>query len=199
MTMEAGKWYMITTPFAALADGESRTINDVYAVEGFDTNDKLYTLTSSGTFKIHHWYNRGENKGWSTSSFRWEQDTEPLTLGQAVYIKKGVEGSISLAGKVESVTVPFGSDEGNQWAMVGIQWPEKALLNDLVWTNVTVADKLYRLNADGTFRIHHWVERNGQAGWSTSSFTLIPDTTPLTIGEALYINKRSSSVATVSH
>ncbi len=50
MAMEAGKWYMVGTPFSALSDTTERRVNDVFALEGFADGDVLYTLSEGGTF-----------------------------------------------------------------------------------------------------------------------------------------------------
>ena len=198
MTMEAGKWYMIGTPFSALSDAAERKVNDAFALEGFADGDVLYTLPEGGTFSIHYWYDRGENRGWSISKLKWLPDERVLSLGEAVYIKKGTDGTLSFAGKVEAVKVPFGAEEGNAWGMVAPQWPEEKLLSDLKWENVTGNDKLYRMNADGSFSIRHWYSRNGQEGWSTSKVSWRPDSVPLAVGEAVYINKQSPAVGSIS-
>jgi hypothetical protein len=202
--MQANCWYMVATPFASLDEAKlaGATINQLYRDAGFTTGDVLYFANAQGTFIPRYWIQGAtlETSGWSTRSNRLAEDTTTiLKPGQAVYIKKTADGVVTFSGAVKALPAEFGLSEGNAWAMVTPIWPEGTkLLNDFTWTGVESNDVLYRLK-DGNFVPRYWIQgaTPETSGWSTRSNRLAADTTPLAVGEGVYINKKSSGIATV--
>jgi hypothetical protein len=203
ITMEAGKWYMVATPFAALDDAllEGATLNQLYGNAGFATGDTLYVLIN-GLFQPRYWIQgtTAETTGWSTRPTRLVEDPALVKPGQSVYISKGSAGDIVLAGAVKALPAEFGLEEGEAWAMVTPIWPaDTKLLNDFTWTGVEAGDTLYRVTDAGVFIPLYWIQgaTPETSGWSTRPTRLVADTKPLSVGEGVYINKRSKGVATV--
>ena len=191
--MQAGKWYQIGTPFVALEDGVTPTLNTVFT-DGFSVGDSVRILDPSRGIFIPYYWNQAQN-GWSES-------TRPnaalasveLAIGEAVYIQKASAGVVTLKGKVEATQVEFGTEEGQSWNQVVLVWPQKTSLNEIAWEGMGLGDTLYLLNdgADGQIFVpYYWNTR--QNGWcdSTRPNASLVDV-DIDVGQAMYINKQTS-------
>ena len=198
--MEAGKWYQVGSPFVALDGSATFTLNEAFP--GFAEGDRLYLATAEGGYSFRYWKvnaTTGE-AGWSTSRNVYREDTTEFPTGMAVYIYKGVTGTITLSGAVDTVTNSFGSDLGNAWNLVALPWPEAKKLSDFTWTGCADGDRLFISTPDGGFSFRYWKENasTGAAGWSTSRNVYREDATLIEPGVAVYINKASVGVGSVT-
>ena len=198
ITMEADGWYQLGSPFAQLDGAETFTLNEAFP--GFADGDLLYMATAEGGYRVRHWKASGDNEGWSTSRNRYSEDAAEYPQGMAVYIYKKTAGSVILSGAVQAATNSFGSDAGNAWSLVALPWPEAKKLSDYIWTGCADGDVLYLASPDGGVKARYWKVNasEGTAGWSTSRNAYRADSTILEPGVAVYINKASSGVGSVT-
>ena len=197
--MKAGKWYQIGNPFVELEDGSVPTLNTVFT-DGFGAGDTLYLLPigSSTYLPARMWaddYN--DQTGWFNSGDL-SYDNTALSSGQAIFIKKVVDGTVTLKGKVSAKEIVSFNGEG-AWTQIVCVYPKQCSLNDLHWEGVQAGDQLYIYDANrGTYLpARMWADNyNGKTGWFNSG-DLSYDTEQLPIGQAFFINKRSASSGTV--
>ncbi len=198
--MTAGGWYQLGGPFAQLDGATTFTLDEAFP--GFAEGDRLYLGTPTGGYSLRYWKvnaNTGA-AGWSTSRNAYRADATEYAQGTAVYIYKEVAGSISLAGSVKQIENSFGSESGNSWNFVALPWPEAKKLSAYTWTGCANGDRLYISTPSGGYSVRYWkVNANtGVSGWSTSRNAYREDTTVLEPGTAVYINKVSSGIGTVT-
>ena len=175
-------------------EGEA-CINDIYVGEGFGAGDMLYRLDASANMVPHYW--NVANGGWSKSKAYFSANKTPIAKGEAFYVKKISAGEVTFSGKVATSAIPFGSENGNNWAIVCPTWPESnKTLADITWQGMQNGDRLYRLDASANMVPRYWNASKG--GWSKSKAYFSADTTPLAEGEAVYINKQSASVGSMT-
>ena len=72
------------------------------------------------------------------------------------------------------------------------------MLNDLTWTGITTADALYRPTELGSFNRRYWFDNGVNKGWSRQKTAFNPDTTPLSVGEGVYIHKGSAGTGSIT-
>ena len=197
MTMEAGKWYQVGTPFRPL-DGSVRTKLSEVITAGLSAGDTLMILDpSTRTYKPQlHWV--PEKNAWCDLPIAViaTPSSETLEPGQAVFIHKSQEESVTFSGKVEVTEVSFGSPDGNMWAQVAAVWPIAQALNDVQWTGLEAGDTLMILDPDSkTYKPQlHWVpEKNA---WCDLPIAVIatPSSETLEPGQAVFINKASKGI-----
>ena len=195
--LKGGEWYLIGNPFVGLTGGEVSTvetpINELFT--GFEDEDTLYILDdTTQTFSPYFW--KSQKNGWSSSRFPNGELTErTISTGQAVYIKKAVDGSITFSGKVSAIKVEFGSQNPESWSQKVVVWPAEVNLNDLKWSGMQAGDTIYTFDDEThSFVPYYWNEK--AAGWSANRFPTAPLATALVKpGKALYINKTSAGIA----
>ena len=192
--MGAGKWYILGNPFISLDGKTTFKLNEACAGSGFATNDVLYTLAASGRFTPHYW--NATNGGWSTHKVAWREDSTDYPASTAIYLHKLSDGAFTFSGKVASIEVEVGDEAGEVWSLTSVTYPESKKLGELNWAGFATNDMLYTMDETGRFTPHYWNEANG--GWSTHKVAWREDTTPLAIGQALYIRKRSAGKGTIS-
>lgn len=193
--MEAGKWYILGNPFISLDGATTYKLNDAFAGSGFAAGDVLYTMDDTGIFTSHYW--NVTNGGWSTHKVAWREDNTDYSASTAVYLHKLSDGSFTFFGKVASIEVEVGDEAGEVWSLTSVTYPESKKLGELTWTGFTSGDVLYTMDDTGLFTPHYWNTANN--GWSTHKVAWREDTTPLAVGQALYIRKRSAGKGTISH
>ncbi len=192
--MKENGWYIVGSPFVNLDGKTTYTLNESFAT-GFAKGDMLYTLSSNGVFTPHYW--NTANEGWSTHVVAWREDLTEYPSDAAIYIyKKGGAGSITFSGKVESLEVEVGSEEGNNWSLTATVWPEETTLDAMNWSGFTKGDMLYTIDEDGRFTPHYWNATNN--GWSTHVVAWREETKPLAVGQALYFYKKSAGLGSFS-
>ena len=191
--MDAGNWYLLGNPFTALDGSTTFKLNDVYVGTGFQEGDVLYVL--NGTTFLPRYWNAKEGK-WSTNTLFYIEDTTNYPAKTAVYLKKSSPGAATFAGKVTSMKIEVGSDKGNEWSLTALKYPGEVPLNEFKWDGFAKGDMLYTIAADGTFVSHYWSEANNS--WSLNALFPIEDTTPLTIGQGVYLLKKSAGTGTIS-
>ena len=191
--MDAGNWYLLGNPFTALDGSTTFKLNDVYIGTGFQEGDLLYVL--NGTTFLPRYWNVKEGK-WSTNRALCIEDKTDYTGKTAVYLKKSSPGTATFAGKVSSMRIEVGSEDGNAWSLTALQYPGEALLGDFKWEGFQKGDLLYTLSKDGSFVPHYWNE-TGKI-WSTNVALPIADKTPLEIGQGVYLLKKSAGTGTIS-
>ena len=194
--MQAGKWYMVGNPFGDLADKTTLPVSDIYS-DGFAEGDILNILDpSSSTYSAYYW--NAQLSGWSILPGVPIAADVSLEQGQAVYIYKSSFGTVSLKGKVVEVSVPFGKEEGGAWNQIVPMWPKEQAVNSLKWTNMQDGDTLNVLNIEtSTFDAYYW-------NASIQKWTILPGVpieanVVLFPGQAVFVNKVSKGIGTLSH
>ena len=195
ITMEADKWYIVGNPFVALDGSDTCTINGAFVGAGFAKNDILYVLQPDGVFVPNYW--NQANSGWSKHKILWQEDTTQYPNSTAVYLYKASAGSLTFAGKVSSVAVDVGDEAGNAWSLTSFVCPEEKKLNQYTWTGFAANDLLYTMDDAGVFTPHYWNQAN--SGWSKHKILWQENTTPLAIGQAVYLFKKSTGIGSISH
>ena len=193
--MQAGSWYLLGASFATLDGTSSYTVNEVFQSGDFATGDILYTLDSSGLFQPHYW--NEQNAKWSKNRIALIEDTTEYPISSAVYLQKMTEGQLIMSGKVEAFRLQLPhSDGATSVSLVALPYPQSLSLNEYNWTGFGSGDCLYTLNDSGVFVPHYWNEKEQK--WSTNRLVMIDDTTPLKVGQAVYLQKSSNGEGTVS-
>ena len=115
VTMEAGKWYQVGSPFVALEEGTTLKLNDVFTT-GFGAGDTLQLYSSVNSSYTTYRWNTYKN-GWATNTSPVATLADvTLPVGQAVFINKKVDGDVILTGKVSAEeAVTFGNEAGSAW------------------------------------------------------------------------------------
>ena len=200
ITMEAGKWYMVGTPFVALDDATAK-LNNVFTI-GFGEGDTLQLYKDGQGYSTYRW-NKYKN-GWATSTFSVASLADVvLPAGQAVFINKRIDGEVVLSGKVaveEAVT--FGSEAGNAWDQFVCVYPETVKLNSITWTGMAEGDTLQIYNPGDEvagvaagYVTYRWNKYKN--GWATSTFSVAPlAEVNVPAGQAFFVNKKSAGKAT---
>ena len=199
--MQAGKWYLVGNPFTSLQGGDTFTINDSFCSDGFGTTDMLYTLGRNGVFVPHYWIVGSDGQGkWYADAIGISEDTTAYPLSTAVYINKNTQGDIVFSGKVSIVEVQVDADEGNAWSIVSLSYPASCGVNDYKWEGFDETDTLYTLKEDGSFIANYWVKdvATGTGKWYEDPIGFTESTVKLAIGQAVYVNKRSAGIGTVT-
>ena len=194
ITMEAGKWYLLGNPFVALDGATTYKINEMFGGSGFQDEDVLYILESSGKFIPFYW--NASHAGWSRHPVLWREDTADYPVTSAVYLHKMSNGKLTFSGKVASIEIPVGTEEGNAWSLTSLVYPKSASLGEYTWEGFSNDDMLYTMSDNGVFTSHYWNEL--KQGWSLHPILWREDSTPLAIGQAVYLLKRSAGTGTIS-
>lgn len=194
--MTAGGWYQLGSPFVQLDGVSTFTLDEAFP--GFADGDRLYLATPEGGYTFRYWKTSGEDAGWSTSRNTYRADATEYAQGTAVYIYKDTAGKVTLSGAVKKIENTFGSDTGNAWNLVALPWPEAKTLSDYEWTDCEEGDTLYISAPDGSFSFRYWKATVDGTGWSISRNRYREDTTVIEPGVAVYINKVSTGVGTVT-
>ena len=194
--MQAGKWYMVGNPFGDLADKETIPLSEIYS-DGFVEGDILNVLDSvSSTYSAYHW--NTQLSTWSILPGVPIPAEVSLKQGQAVYIYKAASGKVSLKGKVIEASVPFGKEEGGAWNQIVPMWPSEQAVNDLKWTNMQDGDILNVLDIEtATFNAYHW--NSSIQKWTILPGVPIEANVTLFPGQAVFVNKISTGIGTLSH
>ena len=191
--MQAGTWYLLGNPFIALDGTASFKLNDVYVGEGLHTGDLLYVLNGN-TFSPRYW-NEGEEK-WSTNSLFFIDDLTEYSASTAVYLKKMSAGNLTFTGKVSPVRIEVGTEDGNAWSLTALTYPKVSTLDEYTWEGFQPNDMLYTTAKDGSLVPHYW--NSTSQSWSTNELFPVSDNTPLSIGQAVYLLKKSAGTGTIS-
>ena len=194
--VKANEWYILGTPFTPLNDDtQTYTIDKLFSGATFSEGDLLYIVSKEGNFSPRYW--NATHSGWSKSSRSWQEDTDVYPITSGIYLHPVNNGTVTFTGKVAAIEVEVGDVDGNTWDLTSMGYPVSEKLNNYEWKNFSAGDVLYRLNpTDGVFSPRYW--NTTHSGWSKSSRSWQEDTDPLTIGQAVYIQKVSAGVGTIS-
>ena len=199
--MEEGKWYEVGCPFVDLNDKEELPLNEVF-VSGFSQGDTLCMLDPETSTYSDYLYWIDEKQAWCDRPIAAiaKPSTATLTPGQAVYIHKDTAGQVFLSGKVEAKAAVFGSENGPTWVLVTPIWPETRDVNAYAWEGLTQGDTLTVLDSEtGSYADNvYWDEAKG--AWCDRPISAIakPITLELAPGQAVFLNKKTTGVATVT-
>lgn len=207
ITLESGKWYQIGAPFMPL-DKETTeyTLNSVFS--GFGDGDKVLIYDPVVGYKTAYWRSTANDGvgGWCTTpKGPTIATTLKLSSKGAAFISKVSAGStdVTFSGKVSHEEIPFGDEDGDIWSMVTPVWPEEIRLSDLDFSNANTAegDKLFVYDPVAGYKTGYWrpTANGGVGGWCTTPKgpTIAFDRT-LGVGQALFINKISAGIGTLS-
>ena len=205
--MKADKWYQVSYPFVKLDGTESIDVSEM--IEGLTDGDTMAILDSFGVYGAQaFWVSQAENGAGAWCDLPIFPVGKPVGVtlkpGQAVFIHKKDAGKVTMAGKVKVVEAKFGSEEGNTWSQVGVVWPERKNINALKWVGLKAKDTLSVLDPEsGEYGQQlFWVqEANGGAGaWCDLPVAALAKPVDLQLepGQAVFINKISAGVGTVS-
>ena len=194
MTMEAGKWYQVGTPFVELSEGETPQLNTVFA-KGFSDGDSINIFDSTTSIYTPYY--------WKTSAGGWctKRGTSPVAIdvprGQAVFINKQVTGIVTLAGRVSvAEATTFGREEGDTWNQIVCVYPQALKLNDIKWTGITDGDAVSIYDSQtAVYAPYYW--KSSAGGWCTKRVST-PVNVEIPIGQAMFINKVSKGLGTCS-
>ena len=197
--MQANGWYIVGTPFSPLnAEAQTYTIDELFSGTPFGEGDLLYVVDSTGAFSPRYWFESGENTGWSKSRRFWQEDTTEYSITSGVYLHPANDRVITFSGKVALIEVQVGDETGNKWDLTSLAYPVSSPLNEYTWEGFESGDTLYRLNsADGSFSPRYWYDRGDNTGWSKSNRFWQEDSEPLSIGHAVYIQKKSPGIGII--
>ena len=199
ITMEAGKWYQVGTPFVALEEGVAQKLNDVFT-EGFGAGDTLQVYNpDSSTYATYRW---------NTYKNGWAANTSPvatlsdvvLPTGQAVFINKKVQGDVVFSGKVSvEEAVTFGNENAASWSQFVCVYPDTVKLNGIAWSGLAAGDILQIYNADtATYATYRWnTYKNGWASNTSPVATLADVDVPA--GQAFFVNKQTPGIGSCSY
>ena len=193
--MQAGKWYQIGNPFGELDGADTFSANEAFST-GFSDGDILNLFDKQrSSYAVYYW-NSALN-GWSPFVGAPFLADIPLTKGKAVYIYKGNAGVVTLCGKVVEVSVPFGAENGGAWDQIVPMWPATAKLNDLKWEGLQSGDTVNILDPErAAYNVYYWDANTQQ--WTIAPGVPISADVELQIGQAVFVNKASSGVGTLS-
>ena len=196
--MQAGKWYQIGTPFVELESKTSATVNDVFN-DGFATGDQLYLYNpeTQGYNSPLTWGTVAEN-AWGDESL-WQVSEQTVPAGRAVFIHKVSQGTVTLKGRVSYNELSFfGSEDAAAWGQVVCVFPVAMSLNEMQWSGLTEGDEAYIYDStrQGYRSPLTWSSAvsGGDPQWSDLSLWTI-DSTKLSPGQAIFINKKSAGKA----
>jgi len=202
MDLEAGKWYLIGTPFADCAGGDVK-LND-HLVSGFHAGDKLM-LYHSGEgytgFVFKSGLSGDQSSGWCTAFGKSPVDVT-LDPGVAAFVQMATSTTLTFAGKVQiSVAFEFGSEEGNIWEQVVSPACSDTKLNDLIWEGLSAKDKIMFYTSGVGYTGYVYKTGLGEdgtgSGWCTA-FGKTPVDFVVKAGEAFLIQKVSAGKGYVS-
>ena len=198
ITMEAGKWYQVGSPFVALEDGAALKLNEVFTT-GFGAGDVLNMFNvERGTYVAYYWNARKGGWALSTAPVASLVDVE-IPVGQAVFINKATAGDVLLSGRVSvEEAVEFGSDSGESWDQICCVYPQNVKLNEIVWTGLKGGDVLNIFSTtEDKYNAYYWNARKGGWALSTAPVASLVDV-EIPAGQAFFINKVSVGKATCS-
>ena len=187
--MKENTWYQIGTPFVALGNtDEVQTINTVFN-SGFSDGDfaYIYSTSKSGYAAALKWSE--EKGGWVNALNRLA--TNEIPTGTAVFIKKGVAGTITVQGRVSSTELSM--IPGESWAQVVCVYPTAKTINEMTWTGMAIGDEAY------VYDVNRQAYRSALI-WKGNSWNNAlnrPDTTELSIGQAIFVHKKSQGDGTL--
>ena len=197
--MVADGWYILGSPFAELDDAKEQPLSEFFANSEFTDGDVLYLLSEAGNYMARYWKTFETGSGWNMANIpmmAFDTSTYPSTT--AFYIHKKERGTVTFAGKVDAIEVPFGSTElDSSWKLVSLPYPGEKALSEYEWSGCTQGDMLYYVTPDGNIITRYWnVDNNG---WSKtpSPFYLAADEL-LAAGQAVYIHKVSKGLGSVT-
>ena len=181
--MKADKWYQVSYPFVKLDGTESIDVSEM--IEGLTDGDTMAILDSFGVYGAQaFWVSQAENGAGAWCDLPIFPVGKPVGVtlkpGQAVFIHK---------------------KDGSQ---VGVVWPERKNINALKWVGLKAKDTLSVLDPEsGEYGQQlFWVqEANGGAGaWCDLPVAALAKPVDLQLepGQAVFINKISAGVGTVS-
>ena len=204
--MKADKWYQVAYPFVQLDDTEVVNVSDLIA--GLADGDTMSIMNNDGAYgTLAYWVSQAGEKGaWcDLPIFPVGQPMDlQLEPGQAVFLNTKVNGKLVMAGKVKAVEAKFGREEGNAWAQVGVVWPERKSINELKWTGLQAGDTLSVLDSEsGEYnQLLYWVPQAKDGAGAWCDLPIFPVGQPIDLqlepGQAVFINKISAGVGTVS-
>ena len=194
--MTAGGWYQLGVPFAQLDGATTFTLDEAFP--DFAEGDIMYIATQAGGFIPRYWKVGTDVAGWSKSKTSYRADSAEYDSSLAVYIYKQTAATITLSGAVKKMTNTFGAEGGNTWDLVALPWPESKSISDFVWTGCAEGDTLYIATANGGYIPRYWKVGTDVAGWSKSKTSYREATDVIAPGIAVYINKASEGVGSVT-
>lgn len=204
MDLEAGKWYLIGTPFADCADGDIK-LNE-HLVSGFHAKDVIQIFSPDTLRYTTYYFKTGlsgdQTSGWCKSFGSTPVDVT-LSPGVAVFLSIKETTTVTFAGKVQlSTAFAFGSDEGNVWNQVVSPACADTKLNDLVWTGLEMNDVIQLFVPDSSRYVTYYYktglgEDGTGSGWC-KSFGRTPVDVDVKVGEAFFINKKSAGTGYVA-
>ena len=199
--MQAGKWYQIGTPFVALEDGQTATLNTAFG-QGFANGDLIYIYNpeTNGYDGPYMWLSGDGQTGWRSTTNPSALCSVSLNPGQAVFIQKNTTGDIPIAGRVTETTPSvFGAKETSSWAQVACVYPETLALNEMKWTNLANGDLAYVYNSEtnGYDGPYMWLSGDGQTGWRSTTNPSVLCSVSLKPGQAVFIQKNSVGEASL--
>ena len=198
ITMEAGKWYQVGSPFVALEDGITPMLNDIFTT-GFGAGDTLSVYNpATSSYAMYYW--NATRAKWTVGSRPSAADANvEIPSGQAVFINKATAGNVILSGKVSTNEVTeFGADVGNSWDQIVCVYPEAIKLNDLTWNGLSAGDTLSVYDPDtAIYATYYW--NTTQAKWKVGSRPSAAEADVLLpVGQAVFVNKASVGVGSCS-
>lgn len=206
MELEAGKWYLIGTPFSDCADGDIK-LND-HLVSGFNQGDVLQIFNPGESKYKTYYFKTGlsgdQTSGWCTSAFSTTPADVTLDPGAAAFVNIKTATTVTVAGKVQlTKAFSFGAEGGNAWNQVVSPACSDTQLNDLVWTGLAAGDTIQLFVPDSSKYTTYYFKTGLGAdqtvsGWCASAFsTKLADVT-VKVGEAFFINKKSTGIGYVA-
>ncbi len=195
ITMEAGKWYQVGTPFVNLDESAQPKINTVFT-SGFGAGDTLSVYNpATSLYTTYHW--NTNNSAWCASKRPTAAAVDViLPTGKAVFINKAVAGEVTLSGKVSfAEATEFGSATGNAWDQIVCVYPETIKLNEIIWTGLASGDTLSIYDTEtALYTTYHW--NTTKSAWCASKRpTAAAVDVNVPAGQALFINKASVGTA----
>ncbi len=203
ITLEAGKWYMIGTPFESLTKGEAIKINKDL-VTGFSAGDILQVYSPAegrySVYKFKDGLSGEQTAGWCKTFGSSLQDIT-LQPGEAVFINKLTTSDVVVAGRVNlSAQYEFGDETTSVWNLLVSPTLQKTKLNDLNWVGVSANDILQIYNpTTGLYTVYKY--KTGLSGEKTAGWCKTFGSTPVDVdvdpGAAFFVNKATPGKATV--
>ena len=196
--MDAGKWYMIGSPFVELDAAAAVTVNDVFST-GFSTGDELNIYNPrTGMYTTLTWFDYDGTAAWR-NPMTGEYSTQALSKGQAVFINKKSEGDVTVKGKVSSEEiVTFGLPDSSSWSQVVCVYPVTMDVNDIQWDGLAEGDELHVYDStSGMYNSSTWFKFNGMNAWRNP---MTGESVSLKVapGMALFVHKVQAGTGTCS-
>ena len=190
ITMEAGKWYQIGTPFASL-DGKEETVNDVFC-NGFTSGDALYVYDSDlGRYSSVITWGTVQEGAWGDEG-TWTVSNPILPAGKAVFIRKAATSTICLSGRVSSdVTTVFGDEDATTWSQIVLVYPADTEVNKMKWEGLQEGDALYIYDSasqryKSALTWTSTIDESGEPKWCNEASWSV-STEKIPAGQALFV------------